>query len=82
MAPLTHPRNIQLLEFVNDRVVGRVEARLFHSPECRYDIIFGRDFLWSANMKFCFHTNTINWLGVTLDMKPVDCYMISNVIDI
>ena len=42
-------RNIQLPKFVNGRVVvGCVEARLFHSPECRYDIIFGGDFLTSA----------------------------------
>ena len=74
--------NIQLPEFVNDRVVGGVEARLFHSPKCRYDIIFGRDFLRSAKMKFCFHTNTVDWLGVKLDMKAVDHYMIDDVIDI
>ena len=55
-----------------------MEARLFHSPGCRYDIIFGSDFLRSSKMKFCFHTNTINRLGVTLDTKPVDHYMIDD----
>ena len=75
-------RNIQLPEFVNGRVVGGMETRLFHSPECRYDIIFGRDFLQSSMMKFCFHTNTTNWLGVTLDMKPVNHFMIDYVINV
>ena len=75
-------RNIQLPEFVNGRVVGGVEARLFHSTKCWYDIMFGRDFLRSAKMKFFFHMNTVDWLGVKLDTKPVDHYMIDNVIDI
>ena len=55
-------RNIQLLEFVNGRVVGGLEARLFHSPECRYDIIFGRDYLRSARIKICF-TQRIGWVS-------------------
>ena len=33
-------------------------------------------------MRFCFHTNIVDWLGVKLDMKPVDHYMIDNIIDI
>ena len=74
--------NIQLPEFVNGRVVGGVETIFFHSPECWYNIIFGRDFLRSAKMKFCFHTNTMDWLGVKLDPKPVDHDMIDDVIDI
>ena len=74
--------HIQLPEFVNGRVVGGVEARLFDAPSCRYDIIFGRDFLRLAKMQLNFHTNTVNWLGVELEMKPVDHYMIDDVIDI
>ena len=33
-------------------------------------------------MKFFFHTNTVDWLGVKLGMKPVNHYVINNVIDI
>ena len=43
-------RKIQLPEFVNRQVGGDVEARLFHSLEWQYDIIFGRDLLRSAQM--------------------------------
>ena len=75
-------QNIQLSEFVNSRVVGGVETRLFYFSECRYDKILGRDFLRSAKIKFCFHTNIINWLGFTLDMNPVDDYMIEGLVDI
>ena len=75
-------KNIQLPEFVNGIVVGGVEARLFHSSGCKYDIIFGQDFLWACQLKLCFHTNNVNWFGVKLDMKPVNHCMIDNVIDI
>uniref|UniRef100_A0A7S4ARN9 Uncharacterized protein n=1 Tax=Pseudo-nitzschia australis TaxID=44445 RepID=A0A7S4ARN9_9STRA len=33
-------------------------------------------------MKFCFHTYTVDWLGVKLEIKPVDHYMIDDVIEI
>ena len=33
-------------------------------------------------MKLCFHTNTVYWLGVKLDMKPVDPYTIDDGSDI
>lgn len=52
--------DISLLEFVNGRTVDGVEARLFGSPTCRYDIIFGQDFLRKTNMKFIFADNTIH----------------------
>ena len=74
--------NIQLPEFVNGKVVGGVEARRFNSPECRYNITFGRGFLRSAQTKFFFHTNTEDWLGVKLNMKLVDHYMNDDAVDI
>ena len=51
--------DISLPEFVNGRTVDGVEARLFDSHTCRYDIIFGRDFLQKTNMKFCFKRNIV-----------------------
>ena len=73
--------NIQLPEFVNGKVGGGREARFCHSPECRNNITFRRDFLQASQMKFCFHTNTVKWLGVKLDIKSVDRYMIDDAID-
>ena len=50
-------KSITLLEFSNGRVVDGVkEARVFDSPHFRYNIIFGRDFLCSTKMRFCFDT--------------------------
>ena len=66
--------DISFLEFVNGRTVDGVEARLFDSPTCRYDIIFGRDFLRKTNMKFVFADNTIHWMGASITMKPVNHY--------
>ena len=66
--------DISLPEFVNGRTVDGVEARLFDSETCRYDIIFGRDFLRKANMKFCFKRNIVEWMGASITMKPVTHY--------
>ena len=66
---------IQLPEFVNGRVVDGVpEARLFDSPHCQYDIIFGRDFLRRAGIKFCFETETVHWMDAKIIMKPTNHY--------
>lgn len=46
-------RDIAIPEFVNRRIVDGVPGvRMFNKPLCRYDIIFGRDFLRAAGMKF------------------------------
>ena len=39
---------------------NRLEAKLFHWPDCWYKdiIVFGRDFLRAAQMRLCFHANT------------------------
>ena len=66
--------DISLPEFVNGRTVDGVEARLFDSETCRYDIIFGRDFLRKAKMKFCFKRNIVEWMGASITMKPVTHY--------
>ena len=65
--------HISLPEFVNGRVVdGIAQARLFDSENCRYDIIFGRDFLSRTQMKFCFDTMTVEWLGARITMKEAN----------
>ena len=66
--------DISLPEFVNGRTINGIDARLFDSPTCRYDIIFGRDFLRKTNMKFCFARNIVDWMGASITMKPVNHY--------
>ena len=48
--------NISLPEFVNGQTVDGVEARLFDSRKCQYDIIFGHDFLQKKQYKSLFST--------------------------
>ena len=67
-------KDISLPEFVNGRTIDGINARLFDSPTCRYDIIFGRDFLRKTNMKFCFARNIVDWMGASITMKPVNHY--------
>ena len=66
--------DISLPEFVYGRMVDRVEARLFDSPTCWYDIvIFGRDFLRQTNMKlFLLVIQYIWWERLSITMKPVN----------
>ena len=65
--------HITLPEFVNGRVVdGIQDARLFDSPNCKYDIIFGRDFLRKTEMKFNFDTMTVEWFGARIEMKETN----------
>ena len=70
---------MELPESINYRMVESVEIRLFLSPGYWYDIMFGRDFLCSTHIELCFHANTVNWLSIKLDIKPVDHYMIDDV---
>ena len=66
--------DISFPEFVNGQTVDGVEARLFDSHTCRYDIIFGRDSLQKTRMKFCFKRNRVEWMGASITMKPVTHY--------
>ena len=66
---------IKLPEFVNGSIVDRInDARLFDSPNTKYDIIFGRDFLLKCKMQFCFHTHSVEWLGAKITMKPANYF--------
>ena len=75
--------DISLPEIVNGRTVDRVEARLFDSPTCRYDIILGGDFLQKTNMKFYFSQTIVDWMVASITIEPVTHYnMLADVKDI
>ena len=63
---------IRLPEFANNRCVKGVQAKIFDSPTCRYDVILGRDFLRAAGIKLCFSSNTMQWWDRIIDMKTVN----------
>ena len=68
--------NTSLPKFVNGQTVDRVKARLFDSPPCRYDIIFGRNFIRKAKVKFCFQHNIVHWMGacITISLLLITIY--------
>ena len=75
--------DISLPEFINGRTVDGVEASLFYSHRCQYNIIFRCDFLHKTNMKFYFKQNIVDWMGASITMKPVIHYnMLANIEDI
>lgn len=47
---------------------------MFDSLMCRYDIIFGRDFLSLAGFWFMFNNGTVEWMGAKIYMKPPDYF--------
>jgi len=50
---------IRLPEFANNKCIKGVQAKIFDSPTCCYDVILGRDFLRAAGIKLCFSSNTM-----------------------
>jgi len=49
---------IRLPEFMNRRCIKGVQAKLFDSSTCRYDVILGKDLLRAAGIRLCFNTDT------------------------
>ena len=60
--------DVKFPEFGNHRI-DVIEADVFHSPTCRYDVILGRDILRIMGAKLDFHTQTIVWLDRQIPMK-------------
>ena len=48
----TFMEHIQLSKFVNGRSIKELQANIFHSPSCPYDVILVTDFLQAIGMKF------------------------------
>ena len=63
--------DIQVPEFVNQRLIEGAIAHVFDSPHYPYDIILGRDFLQAIGLKMDFELNTIQWLDTQVDMKNI-----------
>ena len=48
-------------EFFKTRFVDSAKARVFDNTQCRYDVIFGRDFLRELTMRLDFSKNKMSW---------------------
>ena len=65
---MVHLRNIKLPEFDKNRKVSEQKALIFNN-ECRYDIIFGADFLTKIGMVLDYRTGKMNWYGNSIKMR-------------
>ena len=63
--------DIVLPELNNTTKINKQGAYVFQGP-CKYDIIFGRDFLQQTGIKLNFKNNTIEWEAFALPMKTID----------
>ena len=63
--------NIQQLKFpeFGNYCIEQVEADVFHSQTCQYDIILGGDILNLMGAKIDFKSHTISWMGRDIPTK-------------
>ena len=66
-------KGIQFPEFAN-RKIPDFKADVFHSPNCRYDMIIGRSELSTMGINFDFQTHTITWLKKYITMKSTTSF--------
>ena len=65
---LVHMRDIRLPEFDKNRKISHQKALIF-DKDCRYDIIFGADFLTKIGMDIRYSTKSMEWFGNTIKMR-------------
>ena len=65
---MVHLRDIRLSEFDKNRKISQQKALVFNK-ECRYDIIFGADFLTKIGMIIDYRSGNMDWYGNTIKMR-------------
>ena len=66
-----HIDNISLPELINSRSIQGLNANIFNSSTCPYDIILGWDFLQQIGLKIDFLIDSIQWFNTILTMKNI-----------
>ena len=61
-------RNIKLIEFDKNRCIEGTKVLIFEN-ECKYDIIFGSEFLNMIGMDVKYSTGEMEWYNNTLPMR-------------
>ena len=61
-------RDFRLPEYDKNRRIEENKALVFDTP-CRYDIIFGTDFLSKAGIKINYETGFMGWFGSLLPLR-------------
>ena len=63
-------RDIRLPEFDKNRRVDQQRAMIFDNNNCKYDIIFGTNFLSKAGIKLDWDDGNMLWFDNVLPMRP------------
>ena len=73
--------DMQLPEFVNGQTIdGIAQAKIFDSPDTRYNKILGKNFLKQAQINLQFKDKTVQWINLKIDMKA-SAYFNANLAD-
>ena len=65
---MVHLRDVRLPEFDKNRKISMQKALIFDGP-CKYDIIFGADFLTKIGMDISYRRGEVEWYGNTIMMR-------------
>ena len=63
-------RDIRLPEFDKNRRVDKIRALIFDNENCKYDIIYGTNFLSKAGIKLDWYDGNMRWFDNVLPMRP------------
>ena len=63
-------RDVRLPEFDKNRRISQQRALIFDSPNCKYDVILGTNFLSKAGIKLDYSTGNMAWYDNVLPMRP------------
>ena len=62
-------RNLRLPEFDKSRNVDQQKALVFQSKTCKYDVIFGADFMTKTGIDVKYSTGTMEWFDSELQLR-------------
>lgn len=65
---MVHLRGVRLPEFDKNRKINKQKALVF-SNECRYDIVFGVDFLTKIGMDISYRKGVMEWYGNSIKTR-------------
>ena len=63
-------RDVRLPEFDKNRRISQQRALIFDNDNCKYDIIFGTDFLSKTGIKFDYSSGEMSWFDNVIPMRP------------
>ena len=63
-------RDVRLPEFDKNRRISQQRTLIFDNEHCKYDIIFGTDFLSKTGIKLDYSSGEMSWFDNVIPMRP------------